>query len=105
MVTKNVVTPLPYLCELTIKLINILENIHSKGVIHRDLKPQNIMLQGDSIYLIDFGISEIILNNTVKKRAFVGICLITQELQDMLVLQPIKDTHKHLLMKLNHLCT
>lgn len=60
MVTKNIVTSLSYLCELTIKMINILENVHQKGIIHRDLKPQNIMLQGDCIYLIDYGISEII---------------------------------------------
>ena len=32
--------------------------IHGKGIIHCDLKPQNIMLQNDVIKIIDFGISK-----------------------------------------------
>lgn len=37
--------------------IDILENIHSNFVLHRDIKPQNFMITNDEIYLIDFGFS------------------------------------------------
>jgi serine/threonine protein kinase len=36
-------------------MINIFQSIHSKLVIHRDIKPQNIMLKSGELYLIDFG--------------------------------------------------
>ena len=36
-------------------MINIFQLMHSKLVIHRDIKPQNIMLKQGELYLIDFG--------------------------------------------------
>ena len=40
-----------------IQCIDILEDIHKKYVIHRDIKPQNIMLKNGMLYFIDFGFS------------------------------------------------
>lgn len=41
-----------------IRVCSILEKVHEKGIIHMDLKPENIILHPmGKIYLIDFGVS------------------------------------------------
>ena len=37
------------------QLVNILHSVHDNSVIHRDIKPQNIMIKNGDLYLIDFG--------------------------------------------------
>lgn len=43
---------------IALKLLNALKYIHSKGILHRDIKLANIMLRGDEIVLTDFGMAE-----------------------------------------------
>ncbi len=48
------------LLKLSISLCNVVESLHNalpEPVIHRDLKPEHLILQGDVVKLIDFGIS------------------------------------------------
>lgn len=46
--------------QMTIEILHILKKIHEKGVIHQDLKPQNLMRnEKGNIVLIDFGLSMI----------------------------------------------
>jgi serine/threonine-protein kinase len=42
------------------RLVAILRHIHSAGVVHRDIKPANCMLRGGDIFLVDFGLANII---------------------------------------------
>jgi serine/threonine protein kinase len=48
------------------KIINILKSIHDSHVIHRDIKPQNFMLKGDEIYLVDFGLATAFIDDSKK---------------------------------------
>ena len=46
---------------------------HTHGVVHRDLKPGNIMLDGDHIKIMDFGISRVVDSETLTTTyAFLG---------------------------------
>ncbi len=49
--------PVRQAIETVIGILNGLEFLHGRKIIHRDIKPQNILLQGDTPRLADFGIS------------------------------------------------
>ena len=44
------------------KIFDILENVHQKHVIHRDVKPENIMIKNGDLHLIDFGLATFIVD-------------------------------------------
>ena len=44
-------------------IIDLLECIHNKGIVHCDLKPSNFMFKGKVLYLIDFGMAQFINEN------------------------------------------
>lgn len=61
---------------LAVELIILLKKVHSRGIVHQDIKPQNIMrtAQGN-IALIDFGLSRKhidIFKDKRKKLGFIG---------------------------------
>ena len=47
-------------------LLRILENVHQQYVIHRDIKPQNIMMKDGELFLIDFGMSTFYVDENFK---------------------------------------
>ncbi len=63
--------PLQKAVEITVGILNGLEFLHSRKIIHRDIKPQNILLQGDTPRLADFGISRA-MNTTIVSSTIIG---------------------------------
>lgn len=63
------------------KIMEIIENIHCQFVVHRDIKPQNFMLdENENLFLIDFGLASIYVDenkkhipcNETKKECILG---------------------------------
>ena len=55
--TKEQIISIDMANDLLQQAISTIEFIHDKKVLHRDIKPQNWMLKGGVLYLIDFGLS------------------------------------------------
>ena len=51
--------PLPDVVSIGIQLAQALGFAHSKGIVHRDMKPSNIVRSGTSVKVTDFGIARI----------------------------------------------
>jgi serine/threonine-protein kinase len=49
--------PLDDACRIALQVLSALEYAHGHGVIHRDVKPENILLENDQAVLADLGIA------------------------------------------------
>ena len=59
--------------DILIKMLSILESVHSLFVIHRDIKPDNFMFDGNGeLFLLDFGLSTFVGENKSNEPHFTG---------------------------------
>jgi serine/threonine protein kinase len=60
--------PIPYeeMLQISIQIASGLDAAHNQGLIHRDLKPGNIMLTSEGAKLLDFGLAKLQLNQADK---------------------------------------
>lgn len=58
--------------QIGIQIILILKSIHERGLIHRDIKPDNFLLglntQSKTIYIIDFGFCKSFMTNNIHNK-------------------------------------
>jgi serine/threonine-protein kinase len=52
--------PLGEAARVILAVVDALESAHAQGVVHRDLKPQNVFLEGARVVVLDFGIAKIL---------------------------------------------
>jgi serine/threonine protein kinase len=69
--------PWPRIYKIADQLCDALQYAHSKGVVHRDLKPGNIMLTqsdtaDDIVRVVDFGVSSLITDEQVQRLTQTG---------------------------------
>ena len=62
------VVPVPLVRTYAAQIMQILSAVHEKGIIHRDVKPENFMINNNSsnLYLIDFGLARIYIDSETK---------------------------------------
>ena len=60
-----------FISNYSIQLCEIIEYLHQKGILYLDVKPENIMICGDKLTLIDFG-------GAIQKQDYSGVIFGTQ---------------------------
>ena len=49
-----------------LRLINIIKHLHENGIVHRDIRIPNVLIDKENVYLIDFGLARFADDNEYK---------------------------------------
>ena len=67
-ITEKGNLPEPVAGQITIRILSALQHAHDNGIIHRDIKPQNILINAEGMVKVaDFGIARVAGSNTLTK--------------------------------------
>ncbi len=63
MLQKHTTFDIGTIVNITIQLVTIFRDIHSQGLLYRDVKPENVLIgsEFDKIMLVDFGLAKYFL--------------------------------------------
>jgi flagellar motility protein MotE (MotC chaperone)/predicted Ser/Thr protein kinase len=60
------------IAKIGLQVLRGLMAVHRAGVVHRDVKPTNILVADDSVFLVDFGIARIAGDASITGQSIVG---------------------------------
>ena len=68
----NIMDPISTLNYYIFQLASMLDFLHSKGIVHRDIKANNIIMKGDLLILIDFGFACFYIGDKLRSNIVAG---------------------------------
>ena len=67
--------PIDEALRLTTAVGKALAGAHHQGIVHRDVKPENVFLSGDHVYVVDFGVAKAIAATEGERLTSTGLAI------------------------------